>query len=309
MDEMVVMLKKEQQDDDHKKEYCNSQLDIADDKKKELERAVADEEKSIEEKEESLATVKDEIKVLEDGIAALDKSVAEATAQRKSENADYTELMAQNTAAKELIEFAKNRMQKFYNPKLYKPPPKKELTEAERIEQNMGGSFAQTNPGKGISFVQINAHNGGKDKADPGKPPEASFGGTKSEESGGVLAMMDGLIGEITKEMTEAELTEKDAQEDYEQLMSDSAARRAEDTKAITEKDAAKADLETELQAHADKKAADSKELQATTDYIQTLHTDCDFLIENYEERKTARAGEIDAIGKAKAVLNGADFS
>merc|ERR1719375_1819862 len=119
IDEMVVTLGKEQLDDDHKKEYCKVQLDIADDSKKELERAVSDSEKAIAEVQDGLTTVTDEIKVLEDGIAALDKSVAEATEQRKKENAEYTELMSSNTAAKELILFAKNRMQKFYNPKLY----------------------------------------------------------------------------------------------------------------------------------------------------------------------------------------------
>merc|ERR550514_283369 len=150
IDEMVVVLKKEQVDDDHKKEYCGVQLDIADDSKKELERAVSDSEKAIAEVEDGLATVAEEIKTLEDGIKALDKSVAEATEQRKDENSDYTELMASNTAAKELILFAKNRMQKFYNPKLYKPPPKRELTEEERITLNMGGTLAPTNPPGGI---------------------------------------------------------------------------------------------------------------------------------------------------------------
>merc|ERR1719243_282716 len=109
MDEMVVTLKKEQVDDDNKKEYCTIELDLADDKKKGLERAIADNEKAIAEIEEGITTVTEEIKALEDGITALDKSVAEATEQRKEENSDYTELMAQNTAAKELILFAKNR--------------------------------------------------------------------------------------------------------------------------------------------------------------------------------------------------------
>merc|ERR1719265_560712 len=134
---MVVMLKKEQVDDDNKKEYCEHELDLADDKKKALERSISDSEKAIAEVEEGVATVTDEIKALEDGIKALDKSVAEATQQRKKENEEYTGLMAGNTAAKELILFAKNRMQKFYNPKLYKPPPKRELTEEERITLNM----------------------------------------------------------------------------------------------------------------------------------------------------------------------------
>merc|ERR1719172_138453 len=151
MDEMVVTLKKEQVDDESRKEYCIKELDLADDKKKVVERAIADSEKAIAEVEEGISTVTEEIEALEAGIAALDKSVAEATEQRKEENAEYTELMAGNTAAKELILFAKNRMQKFYNPKLYKPPPKRELTEEERITLNMGGTLAPTNPPGGIA--------------------------------------------------------------------------------------------------------------------------------------------------------------
>merc|ERR1719473_1665120 len=131
MDEMVVTLKTEQADDDNKKEYCAKQFDQSDDKKKGLERQISDLETAIEDAEEGIATTKSEIEALEDSIKALDKSVAEATEQRKEENEDYTELMASDTACKGLIGVAKNRLNKFYNPKLYKPPPKRELTEEE----------------------------------------------------------------------------------------------------------------------------------------------------------------------------------
>merc|ERR1719313_2741704 len=200
-------------------------------------------------------------------------------------------------------------MNKFYNPKLYKPPPKRELTEEERITLNMGGTLAPTNPpagiaGTGIGLVQQDQ------KAAPPPPPEANFNsGKKTEEAGAVLAMMDGLVKELDTEMTQAELEEKDAQEDYEKFMKDSSDKRAEESKAITDKEAAKAEMETELQAHTDSKTSNEQELEATKEYIQTLHMDCDFLLENYATRKEARAGEIDAIGKAKAVLNGADYS
>merc|ERR1719387_373706 len=109
--------------------------------------------------------------------------------------------------------------------------------------------------------------------------------------------------------MTEAETQEKDAQADYETFMTDSADKRAEDSKAITEKEGAKAQMETDLQAHTDKMEADKGELSATMEYIQTLHTDCDFLLEYYTVRKDARTNEIDALKKAKAVLSGADYS
>jgi chromosome segregation ATPase len=317
IDEMVVVLKKEQVEDDQKKEYCEKEFDIAEDKKKALEISISDSEKAIDETTESIKTVTEEIAALEAGIAALDKSVAEATAQRKEEHADYQTLMAQNSAAKELILFAKNRMQKFYNPKMYKPPPKRELTEEERITLNMGGTLAPTNPpggiaGTGVGFVQVSEHislMAKKGDAPPAPPPEAKFGGKKSEESGGVLAMMDLLVAEIDKEMTTAKVEEEDSQDDYEKLMAESSNKRAGDSKTVVDKNAAKAEMETEKQAAMDAKEATGTELQATLDYIQSLHAECDFLLEYYGQRKTARASEIDAMGKAKAVLNGADYS
>merc|ERR1719453_2053374 len=130
---MVSVLSSEQQDDNDKKEYCETQFDLADDKKKSLERSISNLEKAIEKGNEGVKALAAEIKALEEGIAALDKSVAEATEQRKEENAEYNELMASDSAAKELLGFAKNRLNKFYNPKLYKAPPKRQLSEEERI--------------------------------------------------------------------------------------------------------------------------------------------------------------------------------
>merc|ERR1719158_1648939 len=96
IDDLVAELKKEQQDDDNKKEYCDVQFDLADDKKKALEKTVSDLEAAITEAKENIVTTKEEIDALEDGIRALDKSVAEATEQRKEENEDYKGLMAGN---------------------------------------------------------------------------------------------------------------------------------------------------------------------------------------------------------------------
>jgi len=78
-------------------EYCENSVDDADDKKKGLERAVGKLEKSIDVAKETIATLTDEIAALEAGIVALDKSGAEATANRKEENSDYTTLMASHS--------------------------------------------------------------------------------------------------------------------------------------------------------------------------------------------------------------------
>merc|ERR1719265_1551085 len=65
IDEMVLNLKAEQGDDDHKKDYCATEFDASDDKKKELERAVADLETAIAKAEEGIATLKADIESLE----------------------------------------------------------------------------------------------------------------------------------------------------------------------------------------------------------------------------------------------------
>jgi len=280
IDSMTANLKVEQQDDNDKKEYCNMQFDTADDKKKGLERSVSNLEKSIEKAKEGVATLAGEIKALEEGIVALDKSVAEATEQRKEENADYTELIASDAAAKELLGFAKNRLNKFYNPKLYKAPASAVLAD-------------------------VSAH-----RAAPGPPPAtAAAFSKKSEESNGVIAMIDTMIGDLTKEMTEAKATENNAQTDYEKTMTDSAEKRATDTKSLADKQKAKAEMAADMEANTEEKAATTKTLMATLEYIQSLHAECDWLIQYFEVRKEARTGEIDSLANAKAVLSGADFS
>merc|ERR1719183_2065264 len=125
---MVGTLKTEQEDDDNKKVYCEKEFDATDDKKKMLEQAISDAEKAAADAEEGISTLTSEIKALNEAIEALDKSVAEATEQRQKENAEFTELMSSNTAAVDLIGLAKNRLNKFYNPKLYVPPPKRQLS-------------------------------------------------------------------------------------------------------------------------------------------------------------------------------------
>merc|ERR1711878_127904 len=132
---------------------------------------------------------------------------------------------------------------------------------------------------------------------------------TKSEESNGVISMIDLLIKDLAKEMTEAETQEKDSQADYEQLMKDSADKRTVDSKSLTEKGSAKANEEAALQAHTLARADGAKELMATEKYISSVHADCDWLLQYFDARKQARAGEVDSLKKAKSVLSGADYA
>merc|ERR1719422_2897744 len=289
------------------------QFDVSDDKRKAVERNIAGEESAIATAKESIATLTQEINALEAGIRALDKSVAEATAQRKDENTEFKALIASNTAAKAVLDFAKNRLNKFYNPKLYKPPPKVELSSEDRIYGSMGGELSTAAPsgiaGTGIAVLsQVSLHR--QHRGAPAAPPATwKAYASKSGENNGVIAMMDLLIADLDKEMTEADTDEKNSQSDYEQMMKDSAAKRTSDSVALTEKESAKADTEAELQGHTDKKDEGAKELMVTMKYISSLHTECDWLLKYFDARQQARADEIDSLNNAKAVLSGADYA
>merc|ERR1719359_2735080 len=117
--------------------------------------------------------------------------------------------MTSDAAAKQLIGMAKNRLNKFYNPTLYKPPPKREVSEADRAAQ-AAGEFVQEAPG-------------------PAPEAPAKFE-KKTEESNGIIRMMDLMVQDLDKEMQVAEVEEKNAQEEYEQTLADAKTKRADDT-------------------------------------------------------------------------------
>merc|ERR1719375_2598022 len=189
VDDMVTLEGKEQQDDDKQMPWCNGEFEKSD----------------RDEKSE-----KKEIEALEAQSAA----DADSIAQLNEEHEDYVEMMQMSGVAVELVGKAKNRLNKFYNPVLYKAEPvKKEMSMEEKIIE--AGSFAQLNLVRADTGVA------------PPPPPETFGAYEKSgEKATGVLGLMDTIVRELENDMKDAEYEEKTAQKDYEELMTDSAETR-----------------------------------------------------------------------------------
>merc|ERR1719473_627231 len=117
---------------------------------------------------------------------------------------------------------------------------------------------------------------------------------------------MDMLKKDLETDMNTAESEEKLAQKEYEDLMGESAATRAQKAKSITDKDAAKATLETKLEEANESSALSSEELSQIKTTISNLHGSCDFILDNFDLRKEARTNEMESLKNAKAVLLGA---
>merc|ERR1712061_328707 len=101
--------------------------------------------------------------------------------------------------------------------------------------------------------------------------------GKKTEESTGVIAMIDLLVADLDKELQEAAVMEEDAQKEYEEMMAESATKRADDSKSMSDKTALK--------------ASEEKELMETLKYIHALHGECDWLLKFFDARTEARTG------------------
>jgi len=247
----------------------------------------------------TVATLTEEIESLTKEIAALDKAVAEATTQRKDEHTAFVSSQAENQAATQLVEKAKNRLFKVYRPELYKEAPKRELTDEEKIlvasgREDMVATAAPV-------FVQMFAA--------PAPPPE-TYGAyqRKDGKSNGVIGLMDMFIKDLKTDYTEAKHAEEMAQKDYENLMSSSQKNRAEMAKSITGKESAKADWSDKIEIANTDLATTAQALAKIKEMIAGLHKSCDFLLDNYDARKEARTNEVEGLKNSKAVLSGASF-
>merc|ERR1719181_1413974 len=190
IDNMMVILGNEQGDDDKSKDYCEREFEKAADDEAAAKDKIASLDATTTELGDSIATMAADIEALEAEIKELDKAVATATQQRKAENAEYTEQATLNEAAAQLLEKAKQRLYKFYNPTLYKAPPEKELTMEGKIYAAAGRDEYASYEG----LVQIRAHS---HKVAPPQMPETFSGPLekKGEKSTGVIALMEQMQG------------------------------------------------------------------------------------------------------------------
>merc|ERR1719247_3150572 len=155
IDGMNEVLEGEQVADDKQDVWCLAELDKAKEEAKATEEDIGDLSSAVDSERDKIADLGSEIEALKKGLEDLDKSVAEATEQRKDEHSDYIDEAASNQAAVDLLGMAKNRLNKFYNPTLYKEP--EPVAEEEFF-------FAQR-------------------RAAPGPPPETFSGEYKKSES------------------------------------------------------------------------------------------------------------------------------
>lgn len=277
-DATVGDLNKEQQKETRRKEYCETQLNVDPGKQQATMRALRAQGSKIFRATDMIAMLSEEIEALEVGLIELDRSIADATHQRHEDRIDFRSSLVSDAQARELLGQARNRLSRFYLP----------------------------SSGSGATFVEIRRHQEFREVG-PEDPPETWDAYSKKfEESSSAISMLDTLIENLDKDIIEAKQYENDSQADYEILMKDSASKRLEDSQVLEQKVEAKTDAEQALSDHRERKRGAAGDLLSTLEYIQRLRSDCDRLLEAFDERQTARMGEIDALVRAKLELRNA---
>lgn len=280
MDKMIAELKKQQGEEYEKHESCQKDIDANEDSTREKGSEKKDLSATITGLEGTLKGLEKDLEDLKTGIAEAHVALKTAGEQRKAENREFQQVVADQRATKAILMKALERLQAFY---------------------------AKT---PGAALLSVRAHGGRRQE--PGAPvaPPPPTGKAYAPVGGaaGVLQMLEKVIQDAERADQEAVAAEQASQKAYGQLVSNINAELDTAATSITEKTAAKE------QAEADKLIAD-KDLRATenaiaelADISKALHLECDYLNKNFDIRQQARQEEIEAIQEAKAILSGADF-
>merc|ERR1719316_1598779 len=138
---------------------------------------------------------------------------------------------------------------------------------------------------------------------DPIELPDTPSGKHEKQESGGVIALMNEFKNDLKMEMTEAETSEKFNAKEYVRIMTEAQETRAGDVKALNEQKGVKATLDEKLVVNKELLALTEEELHNLELYLVQVHTECDFLMRNYEIRHEDRVDGETGLETAETII------
>jgi len=241
--------------------------------------------RSIDDMTDTMAKLTEEIAQIVKDIASMTEQIKKTTEElevatelRKKEKAEWHQSDADDKAAVELVVQAKDVLANFYK------------------ENDL--NFLQKAP-----TVEAGAA--------PPPPPatwEGGYGG-KTEQSQGIISILEMIEEDIHADMGKAKTEEDDAQASYDKLKEDSEAEIKSLTKEIEKQDGDKGDKETDRVNVEGERGTKKEALDAVLHKMAEISPNCEYFAVNYKMRAANRQIEIDGLIKAKAILQGGQFS
>merc|ERR1719472_331559 len=154
-----------------------------------------------------------------------------------------------------------------------------------------------------------------RNKEKPGEaptPPPSTWDDTykgASGESGGIVALMEGIKADIEKDIRAADKEEADAQAAYDKLCADIDLTISQLKSTRSDLEAMIASDQNSMTQQKESRSTDQASLQSHLDFLKEIATACDFMAANFESRMANRAEEVDGLNQAKATFSGATFN
>ena len=276
IDDLHEVLDKEQASDEERQTYCETKLRRAANAKSTKQREVEDATSIIATFQNELDTVKGQIGSLQARMEELDQQVAKTTSARQAERAVFEKSRDTNNAAMELLEIAEKRLRRYYA--------------ASLVQRSKAGTSSS-------SKVRSMSHSA----------PEADL--SYQKQGGGALRVLElfhVLKADVQKQTSMLVSEDSIGQSEYENLVKNSNQKKMADNRSLGSKQAAKAELEADLQRSREGLRSSNQVLTALDEEIRNLHQQCDFLLKNFDLREDARRAEKRSLTRAQAVLQAA---
>lgn len=273
MDKMIAELKKQQKEEVEKHDACTKDI-----QENEMELMSKDKEKEdlvalITELEAQIKRLAKDIEDLQASIEWAKVELKRAGEDRKSENKEYQQVVADQRATVAILTKALDRLKEFYAPKML-------LQRSARIQKHQ----------------QVQA------------PPSAGKEYSNNAASGGVMSTIEMIIQDAEAADAEAVKAEQESQAAYAELVANTNTELTDAANSVTQKSEEKAKTDANRLTAEKDLTATLKVLEDLHGINGGLHANCDYVIKNFDLRQQARQEETEAIQEAKAILSGADF-
>lgn len=285
IDDLHGVLDQEQASDEDRQKYCETKLRQATAAKSNKQREAEDAKSIIATCQNELDTVVGQIGSLKARMEDLDKQVAKTTSARQAERTAFEKSRDTNHAALELLAVAEKRLERFYATSLVQASEKAlgQVASAQDTSSSLAASRSRS------------------------PPPTADL--SYQTQGGGatrVLQLFNTIKADVQKQNAMLESEDAIGQSEYENLVKNSNEKKMADNRSLGSKEAAKAELEADLQRSRQGLRSLNEVLTALDEEIRTLHKQCDFLLKNFDLREDARRAEKRSLTRAKAVLEAA---
>mmetsp|Transcript_80226 Transcript_80226/g.171770 ORF Transcript_80226/g.171770 Transcript_80226/m.171770 type:complete len:733 (+) Transcript_80226:79-2277(+) len=274
--QLIAILQGQQKDEADTRKSCTSSLAEKAKEKTDIEDALDGVNATINFKAAESARLLSEVQEIEASIASAKAQLDNATVIRTREKDGYESGSKDRHLAVKVLKQAGEVLKRFYSSK-------------EQV----------------ASLAQAARKSG---RAAPA-PPTWSGDSRKELPSAGVLALLEKVAEDITREQQAAEADEKASAAAFERLREEERADFDLMMQEITERVKHSAKLKVWLGADRETKTEKSEDLEALKAEIHSLHGQCDELLENFQARTKARSEELEQLRDVFDILSGSSIA